>query len=644
MEDEKLEGKKFMLGVNYWSSKSNIGMWKKWNESEILKDIVQLGKLGNRVLRIFLLNEDFVDNYGAIKESSIEKLELFLKICEENNQKVFVTFLVGHMSGRNWFIPWASDGDIFSNKSLVGFTNFVGEVVKRIGGYNSIAGWIMSNEMSIVKEPERKEDAIALERTFYGTVRNLDKNRLISSGEVISFLQEPPNIAGNSDYSGLHIYLYDNNKTRHRFTYGALLNIYSNDHSVQSFLEEFGFSTNQITEESQANFTYEMLWTSFTNDSLGAIIWCSSDFDNFEDPPYDWRLIELNFGIMNSKREPKKSGIFFKQFSQELSQMEEMGINIKYKKYTEEASVLIPFFAYEEYTSIDSNYRRNLFNRFPNSFTSALQILKSHSINSSAFYENDIDSHIKGKKFLLIPCVPTLRSTTWKKLLEAVKSRNLSLFVSTFRGIKGSLTLNNFHESFTKEWKDLFGVKNILEAGERGKLYKGKQIFTIVTNFGNLKGGDQIEINFEDLQIYTYPIETIKAQVLIADSQGNAILTYDSESKTALSIIPFELLVSINENIEWVKSYGELIDEIVKRAGIIKIFDTNNINLESQIYSYKDESIFISINHGNEDDSAINLPASGYKKIGGNSEIIRENQNKYIIRFPPGGVIIMHKK
>jgi len=218
MDPKEKRTDSFLLGVNYWPTRQNIRMWKNWESDQIEQDMEALEKMGNRIVRAFILDEDFVNNYGEIVEESIKKLQEFLDICKRHHQRVMITFLVGHMSGRNWFIPWALENNIYSSESMVKFANFVRSVVKRFKEHISIEGWIMSNEMSIVKASKNKEEALAIEKIFYGTVKTLDKNHLVSSGDVISFLQEPPNIEGNSDYAGLHIYFYDNDQVRHRFT------------------------------------------------------------------------------------------------------------------------------------------------------------------------------------------------------------------------------------------------------------------------------------------------------------------------------------------------------------------------------------------------------------------------------------------
>ncbi len=97
-----------------------------------------------------------------------------------------------------------------------------------------------------------------LEYAFYNTVKSIDNKHIASSGDIMSYLQEPVNINGYSDYSGLHIYTYDNDIIKHRYLYGSLLNIYINNNDIKIMLEEFGFSSDQFYEESISRFTWHV--------------------------------------------------------------------------------------------------------------------------------------------------------------------------------------------------------------------------------------------------------------------------------------------------------------------------------------------------------------------------------------------------
>ncbi len=629
----------FLLGVNFWPSKNNIKMWKNWDEKGIEDDINKVKNLGINFLRVFILDEDFIDVYGKINNISIKHLKFFLDLCSKNNLMVMPTLIVGHMSGRNWFIPWAVNNNVYDNASIIKFKNFVREIVLKFRDNKAIYGWIMSNELSIVNRPELREEALLLEYTFYNTVKSIDNKHIASSGDVMSYLQEPVNIDGYSDYSGLHIYTYDNDIVRHRYLYGSLLNIYSNDNDIKIMLEEFGFSSDQFSEESIAGFTYSTLYTALANGAIGAFEWCFSDFKNYDDPPYDWRPLELHFGLIDDKGDAKLTGKYFKKFSDELDILENNGLNKEFLHIPEESCVIVPFFAYNDYTSVSDNYKNIFFNNIPNSITTSLQLAKMSYIPVSAFYENDLDKHIKNKKLIIIPSLPVLRATTWRKLLNYTK--NCTIFASTLRGLSGEIKINSYHDSFTQLWSELFGVKNVLYAGEKGIMYKNNININFVSDLGDIKKGETITLPLENNTIFSYRIDAINAKVIARDDYDNPVITLFNNS--VLSTVPVELILSLCHNIDWHGGYNRIYEALASLSGIKIYYKSSDPVIEISTYNGNNSDIILCINHSSKKivSKIINVykKYSEFTKIAGNSDIINNYNSCIYVEFPPEGVI-----
>ena len=49
----------FILGVNYWPRRKAMGWWKNFEAGEVHADFALIAELGMKVVRIFLLWEDF---------------------------------------------------------------------------------------------------------------------------------------------------------------------------------------------------------------------------------------------------------------------------------------------------------------------------------------------------------------------------------------------------------------------------------------------------------------------------------------------------------------------------------------------------------------------------------------------------------
>lgn len=636
---------KFMTGINFWPRLSNIKMWKEWDEKSIFSDLEQAKNLGCRFIRIFLLDEDFVNGYGEINSESTGHLSKFLDECYKNGIKVFITFMVGHMSGRNWIIPWAPDNNIYDDRAIMNFSKFVEDIVMNYKEHPSIEGWIMTNEMSLVNKPSTKEQALVIESVIYGLLKRLDPSHLVSSGDVLSYLQHPPNISNHSDYSGLHLYFYDNNLIRQRYNYGNLLNVFSNDGQFPVFLEEFGFSTNQGSEDSQGDFIYSTLWTAFANNSIGALVWCFSDFPGEEDPPYDWRPLEINFGLVRSDGSLKPSAEKFHKFAEEVQLLENKEFKENFNHVPSKVSVIVPFYAYTDYFSVAGSYQEYLFNRIPNPILTSLMLSKMAHLQVSAFYENDLPSHIEGKSLLLIPSVPVMRATTWNALLSYAKAGNIHIMASTLRGSEGNIPLTSFHDSFTHIWEDLFGVKNTTQLGSKGVSINDNTDIHFVRSFGSFKEGDHIKLHTSGNKFYSYSIEPTIAEIIAIDNEKRPVLTYNHDTGAFLFSVPIELILSADDTEADFEPFVEIYKEIAKISGVDSYVSSNNTEIEAVTFVNKTSHITITINHSSERiQSTVYTKGSEHKFITGNASLLNVGKDWVKIDYPPGGVAVLESQ
>jgi len=391
---------KFLLGVNYWPRKLNIRMWRDWSEADIIEDVKLIKELGIRVVRFFIKNEDFADENASVYMDSLEKLDRFLRILEYYGIIGFASFLVGHMSGKNWRIPWSKPEELYTPPSIEKTCRFIETIVGKFKDYNSIGGWILSNEISLVKKAESREEALAFLRAFSKTVKSIDLNHVVSSGDLIDgYMQETPNVRDLVDYVGLHLYLYDSDIVRHGYTYSAMLELYSNDGDLPVILEEFGFSTYQFSEESQARFINEVLYSALAHGASGAFIWCFSDFPDESDPPYEWRPLELGFGLIRKNGSLKPATRVVKEFSRVLEEVEKMGLHREFNRFIT-ASIVAPFYLFRDYEFV---WYRNVvdFQSLIQPLIVAYILASSAGIQSSMIYELDIEKALKPGSLLL---------------------------------------------------------------------------------------------------------------------------------------------------------------------------------------------------------------------------------------------------
>lgn len=623
---------KFLLGVNYWPRKLNIRMWKDWDEEAIREDCRKMRELGIRVARVFLKDEDFSDEDANVYKESLGKLVKFLDILAEHEIQAFITFIVGHMSGKNWRIPWTSFDELYTAKSIERTSRFVKSIVNELKDHRGVAGWILSNELSLVKRASSREEALSLLKAFAQTIKSIDKNHVLSSGDVPdSFMQETYNVRDIVDYVGPHLYLYDSDTVRHAYLYVTLMELFSNAHTHPVIVEEFGFSTHQFSEESQAQFINEMLYTSLAHEASGAFIWCFSDFEHESDPPYNWRPLELGFGIIRPDGSEKKSAKVIKRFSQELAKLEELGINIGYKRHVE-AYIVAPFYLWRDYEFVWYKDALGFFGII-RPIAASYMLLSSVGAASGVVYELDIDIVKDKAKLVVMPSVILALASTWRKLFEFLE-KGINVYSSFVRGVERFMAL---HEAPTHLWLDLFGVENTLAAGSVGRKLHGEIRIEFAKEFGSIKPGQEILIEVP-VPVYLYKARPVDAEVIAYDSYGEPVLfvARRGRAKTYLSLIPIEVVLAYVEEVKLSSGVDKIYEAIAVESQISRPYVAVDPRIEIQVFTYEDKDIIIAINHSyNEIATEVRATKriANVQKIGGDAELIEWDFSAIKLRF-----------
>lgn len=603
----------FLLGVNYWPRKHNIKMWREWNYDDIKEDLDAIRTLGIRGVRFFILAEDFFDAYGGVSESALARLGQFMDMLGERGLVGFPTLIVGHMSGRNWTLPWAPNWNIYEPSAVTRGINSVLKIVERIKGHRALGGWILSNELSLVKWAGSREEAINLLRAYSSAVKSADPAHPFSSGDVPnSYLQEAPNVKGLVDWVGPHLYLYDTDSIRHSYLYPAYIELFSNDGEVPVLLEEFGFSTYQFSEDLHAKFINDVLWSSLAHGAIGAFIWCFSDFAQEGDPPYEWRLLELGFGLVRADGSLKPAALAVKKFSEDLKALEEAGLGRDFKRPEALASVVVPFYIYRDYEFVQQSWRN-----YPGVKPAlmALSLGFMAGLRMSSVYELSRDK-IRGKRLLIFPSALSALATTWRLAYEVATSGGV-VYASFFRKFGGVSAL---HEAATHLWRDLFGVDNALIPGSVGLRYSGIFRMKFVRDFGPIKAGEELEFALDD-PVYTYAIRPIDADVIAVDHRNRPVLV--ARKNAVLSTIPFEIILAEMERVDWLRGYHRIYTALAHMAGLEGRYIPMDPRVEISTFEGGGRDLVVAVNHAYEKLETL-VASSGVKsleKIAGSGEV-----------------------
>ncbi|QGA68132.1 glycoside hydrolase 5 family protein [Sulfolobus sp. E11-6] len=562
--------KRLILGFNYWPRISNIKMWSKFEIEEIRRDFELMSQLGINTIRAFILDEDCADQQGNLKQDCKGKMERFLEEAEKHSIKVLLTLIVGHMSGKNWNIPWDSDNTIYDKIEQT--KRFIEDVVNSFKRSNAIMGWVLTNEISLVKVPENDNVFFKWLKELYSYIKGIDDQHVVSVGDNVSpfshnFLK-PENVKGIVDYASPHIYLYDQDPIRHSFQYFMILE-YDRSSGLPVILEEFGFPTSLYSEESHAKFIGLILRGALVYGADGALIWCFSDFPRESDEPYLWEPHELTFGVIRQDGSEKIAARVVKDFSSKIKNIELSS----YKVHKRDSAILVPSWFYKDFQFVSEQNRRWDFAKVLNQ---AFTFARLSNIQVTFARENE---NLSNYKLLIIPSITRLLTSTWRKLLEVVENGS-TIYFSTY-----TLT----HLSATHLWEELFGVIPNNYAGSKGVRIPER----IRLN------NDIIDIGQSNL--YTYSFKEKDAKVIGVDKDNNGVIFMAKRGKgnSILSTIPLELISSNNEIMN--SRYVSLYNYLARVANIGQSFPPQDFGVEIQYLEGKEDSLIAVLNHTWED-------------------------------------------
>ena len=195
----------YMIGCNYWDSKSGTEMWRNWDEDSVDKDLEVLKKYGSEYLRVFPNWRDFqpihpqigwmgvtreytmadgtpTDEFG-LDYTMIKRFRKFCDIAAKHGIKLIVSILTGWMSGK-LFVPPALVGKNIINDSeaLMWEIKFVRGFVKNLKDKKEIVYWDIGNECNNLAHCSSRYEAWLWTASIRNAILCEDNTRRIMSG------------------------------------------------------------------------------------------------------------------------------------------------------------------------------------------------------------------------------------------------------------------------------------------------------------------------------------------------------------------------------------------------------------------------------------------------------------------------------
>ena len=358
----------FPIGVNYWPRDSAVYLWKRFDKEKIEKEFRVMNELGINCIRFFIMWDDLSEEIGKINQNFLNKFDIFHEIAKSHNVKLNPTLFIGHMSGQDWFPKWflLNDKTDEELRSINHQTIFLPPRKKKQGKIrdiytdptifeeafrqltflfpkykdsNTIIAWDISNENQYWMRPKSPENGYRYLEKMVSKMKELDPNHPITLG--MGKLSEPSGfhsfgewgINKPQDYYSVHTYpvfyypmtpQFIDFYITYKIGFDVRMAYCLTKQPVQE--QEFGLSDGFFRYRRKKNqerllggYYWTGLWSAFNNGAYAGILtWCFTDFLDAlqKKEPYNHKLYEMWFGVVNKKYEPKISGKKLKAFSQ----------------------------------------------------------------------------------------------------------------------------------------------------------------------------------------------------------------------------------------------------------------------------------------------------------------------------------------
>ncbi len=368
----------FVLGINYWPRKKAMYWWKEFDGGEVKAEFAEIAALGARVVRLFLMWEDFQPEPWSLDSHRLDDLVRVMDAADEAGLQVMPAFFTGNMSGIFWLPSWAvtdrprsrhgllmveghySDReprDPFEDPFMLRVELFqIRGIVPALASHPALFGWDLANELDELRNPDSYHGGWLWSYLLSEEIRKLDPRHSVTYGAHTPSLSRyngfsVGDLAESNDYLSMHGYPLYSDMARGPLDsdFVPFLNQLTESLGAKPTLfQEFGLCTAPegekghyiedeflgekkrqylAGEEEGGTYYREVLEKLYRAGSLGAFAWCFSDYDPriWDRPPFDRAIRERTFGITRADGSLKPAGVEFQQFARRLKAGEVRG-------------------------------------------------------------------------------------------------------------------------------------------------------------------------------------------------------------------------------------------------------------------------------------------------------------------------------
>jgi endo-1,4-beta-mannosidase len=336
-------------------------MWRELDLGAVRDEIAHMRDLGFRVVRFFLLTEDFLPGPLTVARDKIEQLVQIARIASEEKVSTIPTLITINMSGKIWWPTWMRDENgtprsLYSDPLLLrSQARLVEECARALAGDASIRAFDLSNEIDDAQALPSRDAGWLWTALLAGSVRRAAPGVPVQFGSHLPSLMANTHmriddLAGVLDEDCMHAYPLYCDVARsfldpELVPFACALTAGLAASGRPPLMHEFGVCTAPkgsagitirddflgrpreqylASEEEGARYYADVLERLAASGAAGAYAWCYGDYDPmlFHRPPFDTAIRERSFGLVRSDGTEKPGAEVVRAFASRLERGE----------------------------------------------------------------------------------------------------------------------------------------------------------------------------------------------------------------------------------------------------------------------------------------------------------------------------------
>jgi endo-1,4-beta-mannosidase len=340
----------FELGINYWSRRRAMYMWRELDLAEVRDELAHIADMGFDTVRLFTLLQDFLPEEARVSTEMVHRLVEVARIAKEVGLAIVPTLIVINMSGTIWWPTWMRGADLYSDQGVVrSQTMLASACASALAGDASLRAIDIANEIDDAQRPQSREASRAWTSAMADAIRCAAPSVPVRIGAHLPSLttenhMRVDDLASVLDEDVMHAYPLYSQYARsfldaELVPFACALTAGLSRKDRPTLMQEFGLCTAPqgsegititdeflgeprtqylASEQEGAEYYHAVVNRLVQTGAAGAYAWCYADYDArlFTRPPLDRAIRERTFGLVRADGTEKPAAQVFRAFRQ----------------------------------------------------------------------------------------------------------------------------------------------------------------------------------------------------------------------------------------------------------------------------------------------------------------------------------------